>query len=80
MMSLMVLGIFLVTMLMGVPIAVAMGVAAAAVIGYNDMPLAVVAQRTINALDSVPLLAVPAFLVLRRARRHAADGEAPKRV
>lgn len=63
MMSLTVLGIFIVTMAMGVPIAVAMGVAAAAVIGLNDMPLAVVAQRTINALDSVPLLAVPMFIL-----------------
>ncbi len=63
MMSLMVLGIFLVTMMMGVPIAVAMGVAAAAVIGFNDLPLAVLAQRTINSLDSVPLLAVPMFIL-----------------
>ncbi|MCZ4312990.1 TRAP transporter large permease [Comamonadaceae bacterium G21597-S1] len=63
MMSLMELGIFLVTMMMGEPIAVAMGMAAAAVIGLNDMPLTVVAQRTINALDSVPLLAVPMFIL-----------------
>ncbi len=63
MMSLSVLLIFLVTMMMGVPIAVAMGFAAAVVIGFNDMPLAVLAQRTINALDSVPLLAVPMFIL-----------------
>lgn len=63
MMSLAVLVIFLVTMMMGVPIAVALGAAAAAVIGFNDMPLTVLAQRTINALDSVPLLAVPMFIL-----------------
>lgn len=62
MMSLGVLVVFLVTMLMGVPIAVSMGLSAALVIWFNDMPLAVVAQRTINALDSVPLLAVPMFI------------------
>ncbi len=63
MMSLAVLVLFLVTMLMGVPIAVSMGLSAAAVIWFNDLPLAVVAQRTINALDSVPLLAVPMFIL-----------------
>ena len=63
MMSLTVLAIFIVTMMMGVPIAVSMGVAAAVVIGINDLPLAVLAQRTINALDSVPLLAVPMFIL-----------------
>ncbi len=63
MMSLMVLGIFIVTMMMGVPIAVSMGVAAAVVIGVADLPLAVLAQRTINSLDSVPLLAVPMFIL-----------------
>jgi len=63
MMSLAVLVLFLVTMLMGVPIAVAMGLSAAVVIGFNDLPLAVIAQRTINALDSVPLLAVPMFIL-----------------
>ena len=62
MMSLSVLALFLLTMLMGVPIAVSMGLSAAAVIWFNDLPLAVVAQRTINALDSVPLLAVPMFI------------------
>ena len=63
MLSLAVLAIFLVTMMMGVPIAVAMGFAAAVVIGVSDMPLAVLAQRSINALDSVPLLAVPMFIL-----------------
>jgi tripartite ATP-independent transporter DctM subunit len=63
MMSLAVLLLFLATMLMGVPIAMSMGLSAAAVIWLNDMPLTVVAQRTINALDSVPLLAVPMFIL-----------------
>ncbi len=62
-MSLSVLVIFLVTMMMGVPIAVAMGFASAVVIGFNELPLAVLAQRSINALDSVPLLAVPMFIL-----------------
>ena len=62
MMSLAVLLLFLLTMLMGMPIAFAMGVSAASVIWWNDFPVSVLAQRTINALDSVPLLAVPMFI------------------
>ena len=48
---------------MGVPIAISMGLSAAVVIWCNDLPLAVIAQRTVNALDSVPLLAVPMFIL-----------------
>lgn len=62
MMSLAVLLLFALTMMMGVPIAFAMGVSAASVIWWNDFPITVLAQRTINALDSVPLLAVPMFI------------------
>ncbi len=61
-MSLSALALFLVTMLMGVPVAISMGLSAAIVIWWNDLPLTVLAQRTINALDSVPLLAVPMFI------------------
>ena len=62
MMSLSVLVIFVVTMMLGLPIAVSMGLSAGVVIWIADMPLSVLAQRTINALDSVPLLAVPMFI------------------
>jgi tripartite ATP-independent transporter DctM subunit len=62
MMSLSVLVLFLAMMMMGLPIAFAMGLSAAAVIWWNDFPLAVIAQRSVNALDSSPLLAVPLFI------------------
>ena len=62
-MSLLLLILFLVTLLMGVPIAVSMGVSAAVVIMLNDLPISVLAQRSINALDSTPLLAVPLFIL-----------------
>jgi len=61
-MSLVAVVLFLVLVVMGLPIAMSMGVAAGAVIWWFDMPLAVVAQRTVNALDSTPLLAVPMFI------------------
>lgn len=62
MMSLLVLTIFIVTMMLGLPIAVSMGMAAGVVIWWEGMPMAVLAQRTINSLDSAPLLAVPMFI------------------
>jgi tripartite ATP-independent transporter DctM subunit len=62
MMSLLAIGLFLLLSLFGLPIAMSMGLASGAVIWWYDMPLAVVAQRTINSLDSTPLLAVPMFI------------------
>jgi tripartite ATP-independent transporter DctM subunit len=62
MMSLTILILFLVIMLMGVPIAVSMGVSAGIVLWWFDLPLSVLAQRMVNALDSTPLLAVPMFI------------------
>ena len=54
--------LFLLFVVMGLPIAMAMGLAAGAVVWWFDMPLAVIAQRTVNSLDSTPLLAVPMFI------------------
>jgi len=62
-MSLLLLVLFFITLLMGVPIAVCMGMSAAVVILVNDLPLSVLAQRSVNALDSTPLLAVPLFIL-----------------
>ena len=62
MMSLIATGLFLALALLGVPIAMSMGLSAGFVIWWFDMPIAVVAQRTVNALDSTPLLAVPMFI------------------
>lgn len=62
-MSLLLLIIFFITLIMGIPIAVCMGVSAAVVIILNDLPISVLAQRSVNALDSTPLLAVPLFIL-----------------
>ena len=62
MMSLIATCLFLVLMCLGLPIAAALGLAAGAVIFLYDLPLAVIAQRTVNSLDSTPLLAVPMFI------------------
>ena len=62
MMSLIATCLFMLLMCLGLPIAASLGLAAGAVIWWYDMPLTVIAQRTVNSLDSTPLLAVPMFI------------------
>jgi C4-dicarboxylate transporter DctM subunit len=55
---------FLLLMLLGVPIAVAMGVAStAAVLIATDLPVVVIGQRMLVILDSFPFLALPFFIL-----------------
>jgi tripartite ATP-independent transporter DctM subunit len=54
--------LFFVLLLMGTPVAVALGLGSGLALWWFDMPLAVVAQRIVNALDSTTLLAVPMFI------------------
>lgn len=54
--------VFLGLGLLGVPLAVSMGLAATAYIVIADMPLATVAHRMSNAINSFPLLAVILFI------------------
>ncbi|MEP6906946.1 MAG: TRAP transporter large permease [Pseudoxanthomonas sp.] len=63
MMSFTAVSIFLLLMLAGLPLAFALGLGAALAIGFYDLPLAVVAQRTVNAIDSTALMAVPMFIL-----------------
>jgi tripartite ATP-independent transporter DctM subunit len=61
-MSLLLLIIFGVGLAAGVPVAVSLGLSSAIVIFAYDLPVNVLAQRAVNALDSTPLLAVPLFI------------------
>lgn len=54
--------LFLAFLVLGVPVAVGLGLSSAAVIIMFHLPVAVLAQRLVNALDSSPLLAVPLFI------------------
>ncbi len=54
--------LFLALSLLGVPLAVSMGLSATAYIVIADMPLATVAHRMSNAINSFPLLAVILFI------------------
>lgn len=58
------LGVFLLLLLFGVPIAVAMGLGAiAAVVFATDLPVVIVGQRMMSILDQFPFLALPFFIV-----------------
>lgn len=62
-MSLLLVILFLAALLCGAPIAVALGLSSGAVIAIFGLPVHVLAQRSVNALDSTPLLAVPLFIL-----------------
>src|SRR6266513_3530449 len=53
---------FLVLFMLGFPVVLAIGLPCVAYIFIHDLPLDLVAQRTLYALDSFPLVAVPVFL------------------
>jgi TRAP-type C4-dicarboxylate transport system permease large subunit len=61
---LLLIGAFLLLMLVGVPVAVAMAVASVAyLLAYGVAPDVIVAQRMIAGVESFPLLAVPFFIL-----------------
>lgn len=62
-MSLVLVIIFLLALLIGMPVAVSLGLSSALVIVTYGLPVNVLAQRAVNALDSSPLLAVPLFIL-----------------
>jgi len=62
-MSLVLLLVFAATLVAGAPVAVSLGLSSAVVIAVYGLPINVLAQRTVNALDSTPLLAVPLFIL-----------------
>ncbi|BAS26874.1 TRAP transporter large permease [Limnochorda pilosa] len=57
------LGSFVVMLLLGVPISVALGVAALLTTMDLGLPLLIVSQRMANGVNSIPLLAIPFFIL-----------------
>lgn len=62
MITVLVLG-FLVLVLLGSPVAVALGLSSLAAIWYEGMPLALVVQKMVASIDSFILLAIPFFML-----------------
>ncbi len=61
-MTLTLIALFAAFLLAGLPIAVCLGLSSALVVLAFQLPVAVLAQRMVNSLDSTPLLAVPLFI------------------
>ncbi|MBB4827051.1 tripartite ATP-independent transporter DctM subunit [Sporosarcina luteola] len=57
------LGLLVVLIFLGIPIAFAIGIASLAAIVYGGLPISILAQRSFAGIDSFPLLAVPFFLL-----------------
>src|SRR5215213_3661125 len=53
---------FLALFVLGFPVVLAIGIPCAVYMLANDLPLELIAQRTLYSLDSFPLVAVPVFL------------------
>ena len=62
-MSLTLLGLFLVLAVLGVPVAVSLGLASALTLYIYDLPLSVVSQSMYTAMNSFLLVAVPLFIL-----------------
>ncbi|ETW11399.1 TRAP transporter large transmembrane protein [Roseivivax marinus] len=62
-MTALLLTLFFVLLVAGAPVAVCLGLSAGTVIVTQGLPVSVLAQRGLNALDSSPLIAVPLFIL-----------------
>jgi len=60
--GLLVVGAFLALFMFGFPVVLAIGIPCVVYLLGNGLPLDLIAQRTLYALDSFPLVAVPVFL------------------
>ena len=60
--GLLVIAAFLLLFMLGFPVVLAIGIPSVVYLLANGLPLDLVAQRTLYALDSFPLVAVPVFL------------------
>ena len=64
-------GLFVVLLLLGVPIAICLGIASMALLGLTtDFSSYMIAQRMFSALDSSPLVAVPGFVLAGAIMAH----------
>lgn len=62
-MTLLLFGLFLVLLLVGVPVAIAIGASTVVVLYADGVPLMVVTQRLFAGIDSFALVAVPLFIL-----------------
>lgn len=68
--GLILFGGFLIMLVIGVPIALALGVSTMVTLYYIDMPITVVGQRIFTALDSSSIMAIPFFVLAGNLMTH----------
>lgn len=57
-------GVFIICFMIGIPIAISLGVAALLAIWFGtDLPISLIAQKAFTSLDSFSLLAIPFFIL-----------------
>ncbi len=66
-----VIAAFVLLFMLGFPVVLAIGIPSVVYLLANDLPIDVIAQRTLYALDSFPLVAVPVFLFVGSVMNHA---------
>lgn len=66
-----VIAAFVALFMLGFPVVLAIGIPSVVYLLVNDLPIDVIAQRTLYALDSFPLVAVPVFLFVGSIMNHA---------
>jgi len=71
MMGFVVIAAFVVLFMLGFPVVLAIGIPSIVYLLVNDLPIDVISQRTLYALDSFPLVAVPVFLFVGSLMNHA---------
>ena len=64
MVSLILLGTFIITLFMGIPVAFSVGIAALVSILFTNVPIFVIFQRMFGGVDSFTLLAIPFFIFM----------------
>jgi len=64
MVSLILLGTFIITLFMGIPVAFSVGIAALVAILFTNVPIFVIFQRMFGGVDSFTLLAIPFFIFM----------------
>jgi len=70
-MGFVVIAAFVVLFMLGFPVVLAIGIPSIVYLLANDLPIDVIAQRTLYALDSFPLVAVPVFLFVGSVMNYA---------
>lgn len=62
-MTLMLAAVFLMTLILGFPVAFCLGITSLVALWIGDIPLTLLAQRMFTGIDSFPLMAVPFFVL-----------------